>query len=116
MTISIEILNRDDLNILKNIDPDVFSANRPCNVLLRSNKYLAKKNMITFTVAADSSISPEQICEEIFDVDRWSSFKGYGVLPGIAKVTMKSPANSIVETQRNSAILKYWKILDYENE
>ncbi|AFY91685.1 SRPBCC family protein [Chamaesiphon minutus] len=55
--------------------------------------------MITFTVAADSSISPEQICKEIFDVDRWSSFKGYGVLPGIAKVTMKSPANSIVGTE-----------------
>lgn len=55
--------------------------------------------MITFTVAADSLISPEQICEEIFDVDRWSCFKGYVPLPGIAKVTMKSPANSIVGTE-----------------
>jgi hypothetical protein len=55
--------------------------------------------MITFTVSADSSISPEQICEEIFNVDRWSGFKGYGPLPGIAKVTMKSPANSIVGTE-----------------
>jgi hypothetical protein len=55
--------------------------------------------MITFTVGADSSISPEQICKEIFDVDRWSDFKGYGFLPGIAKVTMKSPANSIVGTE-----------------
>jgi hypothetical protein len=55
--------------------------------------------MITFTVAADSSISPEQICKEIFDVDRWSSFKGYGVLPGISKVIMRSPTNSIVGTE-----------------
>ncbi len=55
--------------------------------------------MITFTITADSLISLEQICEEIFDVNQWTSFKGYGPLPGIAKVTMKSPADSIVGTE-----------------
>jgi len=55
--------------------------------------------MITFSVSADTAISPEQICEGIFDVDRWSCFAGYGPLPGIRRATMKSPPNSVVGTE-----------------
>ncbi len=55
--------------------------------------------MITFSVSAQSSLSPEEICEGIFDVDKWSSFTGYGPLPGIKKVTMESPENSIIGTE-----------------
>jgi hypothetical protein len=54
--------------------------------------------MITFSVVTESSISPQEICEGIFDVDRWSSFTGYGPLPGIKRVTMTSPANAAIGT------------------
>jgi hypothetical protein len=54
--------------------------------------------MITFTITANSSISPEQICEGIFDVDQWVSFVGYGPLPGIRKVTKESPLTTPVGT------------------
>ncbi len=56
-------------------------------------------NMISFTISVDSLISPAQICEGIFDVEKWSDFTGYGPLPGIKQVIMKSHGNSIIGTE-----------------
>jgi hypothetical protein len=55
--------------------------------------------MITFSVTAETILPPEQICDGMFDVEKWSSFTGYGPLPGIRQVTMLSPENSRVGTE-----------------
>jgi hypothetical protein len=54
--------------------------------------------MITFTITANSSVSPQEICEGIFDVEKWTGFVGYGPLPGIRKVTKTSSPGALVGT------------------
>jgi hypothetical protein len=52
--------------------------------------------MIAFSVERKTSLAPEEICNDIFDVDNWSSFVGYGPIPGIARATMNAPERSII--------------------
>jgi hypothetical protein len=54
--------------------------------------------MITFSITVASTVSPEKICEGILDVNSWTSFEGYGPLPGIRKVTKESPLNTLIGT------------------
>ena len=46
--------------------------------------------MISFSIEANSSLLPEQMCKEFFDVDNWGSFKGYGPLPGVKYATKEA--------------------------
>ncbi|MAY02968.1 MAG: hypothetical protein CMQ38_08335 [Gammaproteobacteria bacterium] len=54
--------------------------------------------MISFSVTASSAISPESLCENIFDAGQWSSFRGYGPIPGIARVSKDSSGDSELGT------------------
>lgn len=54
--------------------------------------------MITFSITVESTVTPEAICENLFDVAQWTSFHGYGPVPGIVKATTKAPGNPIVGT------------------
>jgi hypothetical protein len=54
--------------------------------------------MITFSIDVTSTVSPDEILEGIFDVDKWTSFAGYGPLPGIRKVIKESPMNAPLGT------------------
>jgi hypothetical protein len=58
-------------------------------------------NMITFAITTNSSVSPAEICEGIFDVEKWTGFTGYGPLPGIRKVTKSSRQGAHVGTVFN---------------
>jgi hypothetical protein len=42
-----------------------------------------KSKPITFACEETLGMLPEQIAQQILDISRWSSFQGYGVLPGI---------------------------------
>lgn len=42
-------------------------------------------NPIEFKVEKTIKNSPSEICENVLDVSTWSSFDGYGFLPGIEK-------------------------------
>jgi hypothetical protein len=54
--------------------------------------------MISFSIEANSSLLPEQICKEFFDVNNWGSFKGYGPLPGVKNVIKEAPHDTEVGT------------------
>ena len=41
--------------------------------------------MIAFSVEFESSRPAKALCDAIFDVTQWSTFEGYGPLPGIAE-------------------------------
>ncbi len=53
---------------------------------------------ITFSVTEESSVDAEEICEGIFDVENWTSFEGYGPLPGVNRATMTLPDGNRVGT------------------
>jgi len=53
---------------------------------------------IIFSVTEESSIDAKAICEGIFDVENWTSFEGYGPLPGVKQATMISPQGNRVGT------------------
>jgi hypothetical protein len=48
---------------------------------------------ITFACEDTLDMLPEQIAEQILDISQWSSFQGYGVLPGIttAEFEIRTP-------------------------
>jgi hypothetical protein len=52
--------------------------------------------MITLTVTTITPLSPQAICEEIFDVSNWMSFVGYGPIPGITQARIIHSSESKV--------------------
>ena len=44
--------------------------------------------MLKFTVHASTRLSPDQLVDEIFKIDNWSGFTGWGPLPGIERVEL----------------------------
>ena len=55
--------------------------------------------MIEFSLSEEFSMSPESFCDEIFDVSKWSDFKGYGPIPGIRSVERKNYSESRIGTR-----------------
>lgn len=51
---------------------------------------------IIFSCEATREITPEKIAEQILDVNRWSEFQGYGVLPGISAAVFEVKTPKIV--------------------
>ncbi len=54
--------------------------------------------MIAFSIRASCSLPPEQICKAFFDADSWSSFVGYGPLPGVKRAVKEAPHDAKVGT------------------
>lgn len=54
--------------------------------------------MIEFMVTAQTSLTPEEIVNGMFDVTNWTSFKGSGLVPGIKEVDIMKPYESITGT------------------
>jgi len=54
--------------------------------------------MISFSIEVNSSLLPEQLCKEFFDVNNWGSFTGFGPLPGVKHVTKEAPYDTEVGT------------------
>lgn len=50
-------------------------------------------NPITIQVIGTTTQTPDEICTQFLDTQRWTDFKGYGVLPGIrrAQFMLKTP-------------------------
>ena len=42
--------------------------------------------------------SPEQICDEIADLERWPSFRGFGPLPGVESASWERRTESMVDS------------------
>ena len=61
--------------------------------------------------------SPE-ICQEIFDTERWSEFKGYSILPGIksAQFEVKTPQiiGSRIKVQNNDGSSHIEEIIEWD--
>lgn len=55
--------------------------------------------MRTFSVSASSQLSPDQLVDEIFNVENWSGFTGWGPLPGIARAELLELADAKVGTR-----------------
>ncbi len=51
---------------------------------------------IRFACEETVAMAPEAIAERILDLDRWSDFDGYGVLPGIETAEFEIRTSSIV--------------------
>jgi hypothetical protein len=51
---------------------------------------------ITFACEETLGMLPEQIARQILDISRWSSFLGYGVLPGITTAEFETRTPEIV--------------------
>ncbi|MDH3627777.1 MAG: SRPBCC family protein [Acidobacteriota bacterium] len=54
---------------------------------------------MSFTVSAQSRLSPEELVEEILDVRNWPGFTGWGPLPGIDSATIIEQTSSRVGTR-----------------
>lgn len=53
-------------------------------------------NPIEISVCGIMKHSPETICREFLNVDRWSEFAGYSILPGIKRAVFEQRIPSIV--------------------
>lgn len=53
---------------------------------------------ICISCSATLDLTPEQILGQIMDLDNWTDFKGYGILPGVQSVQMESKPPEIVGT------------------
>lgn len=54
---------------------------------------------MSFTVSAQTRLSPEELVEEILDVSSWRRFTGWGPLPGIDNATIIEQTTSLVGTR-----------------
>ncbi len=54
--------------------------------------------MIQFTTAMESSKPAEEILSRIFDPGEWSSFTGWGMIPGVARVQVSNASPDRVGT------------------
>ena len=56
---------------------------------------------ITFSCKETLDLTPEEIAQQILDVNRWLDFKGFGPLPGIGLRSSRSerPTSSALESE-----------------
>jgi len=50
--------------------------------------------MVKFKVTANTTASPAEIIDSIFEVSNWHSFQGWGPIPSIASVELVRPTDS----------------------
>ncbi|MFN8382847.1 MAG: SRPBCC family protein [Anaerolineales bacterium] len=51
---------------------------------------------IEISIHGHTKRSPQEICAEFLDTERWSDFKGYFILPGIKRASFESKTPSII--------------------
>lgn len=55
--------------------------------------------MIEFSVTVELTHPPEKIFESILDVDEWTTFTGWGPIPGIKQAEIHNPDDGIIGTR-----------------
>ena len=51
---------------------------------------------VTFQCQADLEVSPQTIAAQILEVANWSSFQGYGVLPGVREAVFETRTDAVI--------------------
>lgn len=54
---------------------------------------------LAFTCTAELDLTPEQVAEQILDVDAWRSFRGWGPIPGIRAATFRRRTDAVTGSE-----------------
>lgn len=75
-------------------------------------------NPIEFEVEKTIQNSPKEVCKNVLDVETWSSFDGYGLLPGIEKAEFekrtKEMVGSIIRVKNSDKTEHLEEIMEFE--
>lgn len=75
-------------------------------------------NPIEFEVKEIIKNSPQEICRKVLDVTTWSSFDGYGILPGIEKAEFEKQTEKItgsrIHVKNSDGTVHFEEVLEWK--